>query len=349
MGDGSTMGGASSPANPFMSDDAFSPNSVTAPSGWTGVNSSKEYMLGYSNFSAINGVTSPGSPSMFGSGPPYSNGGYVDPQSAFMQPHQMHMGMSTLQTNFPPSQNYRQQHGQITPPSAGSSIKRPSSDSLENSFGGEDASEADGQRSTQHSTSQTKMEQNESASGLTPPIPKKRRRGRKAKDAQPDDQDEQRQKFLERNRLAATKCRQKKKAWTNDLEDRARTLTAERTYLKAVECSLRQEILDLKSRCLQHVDCNCQAIRAYLSSTVATMRPPVMTGYTQGPDGSQRMHQERRESDDLMAHFGLPPNFNEESGADNQARSKSMDSHPTTDEDMAAILATENARDENPT
>jgi len=254
-----------------------------------------------------------------------------------MQPQQMHMGVSPIQTNFSKKgSTYRQQHGQITPPSANSSINRSRSNPMDDVFGSETSYETSERRSTQHSMDGIKSENNEPSIGLQQSEPKKKRRGRKAKDSQPDDQDEQRQKFLERNRLAATKCRQKKKAWTNGLEDRARNLTAERTYLKAMECQLRQEILELKSRCLEHADCNCQAIRNYLNSTVATMRPPMLNDYAPSSFGAQPM------DTDLMAHFGSPPNFNE------PARSRSIESQRTTEEEMAAMLTSENAKDDKP-
>ncbi|KAK3064827.1 hypothetical protein LTS18_003584 [Coniosporium uncinatum] len=333
------MGGRPlSPANPFMSDDAFSPVNATASSGWGGLDSFKGDMSGFNNFSATNDLSSAAStPSIFKTQAPFSHGGYIEPQSAFMQPQQMHMGVSPIQTNFPKEvQTYRQQHGQITPPSASSFIHRPSSNSMEDAFGSEDSSHTSRRRSTQYSKDGVKTENNGSPVNSQQSASKKKRRGRKAKDAQHDDQDEQRQKFLERNRLAATKCRQKKKAWTNGLEDRARNLTAERTYLKAMECQLRQEILELKSRCLEHADCNCQAIRNYLNSTVATMRPPMLNDYAPSSFGAQPM------DTDLMAHFGSPPNFNE------PARSKSTESHRTTEEEMAEMLTTENAKDDTP-
>lgn len=39
------------------------------------------------------------------------------------------------------------------------------------------------------------------------------------------DPDERRQKFLERNRAAATRCRQKRKVWVSSLEKKAEELT----------------------------------------------------------------------------------------------------------------------------
>lgn len=41
-----------------------------------------------------------------------------------------------------------------------------------------------------------------------------------------DDPDERRQRFLERNRAAASRCRQKRKLWVNSLEKKAEELTS---------------------------------------------------------------------------------------------------------------------------
>lgn len=55
----------------------------------------------------------------------------------------------------------------------------------------------------------------------SPPQPTASRRRRTAG----DDPDERRQKFLERNRAAATRCRQKRKVWVSSLERKAEELT----------------------------------------------------------------------------------------------------------------------------
>jgi hypothetical protein len=84
--------------------------------------------------------------------------------------------------------------------------------------------------------------------------------------------EDKREKFLERNRVAASKCRQKKKAWTNNLEQRARELASERQMLTAHVAMLRNELLELKCRCLEHTSCNCEQIREYLKNTVAGLQ-----------------------------------------------------------------------------
>lgn len=88
-------------------------------------------------------------------------------------------------------------------------------------------------------------------------------------------EDAKRSKFLERNRVAASKCRQKKKEWTSNLEVRARDLQASKNQLTVIVGSLKEEILFLKGELLKHSTCGCTAIREYLNREVASMSQPV--------------------------------------------------------------------------
>jgi len=85
----------------------------------------------------------------------------------------------------------------------------------------------------------------------------------------PDSEDSiaevKRKKFLERNRLAASKCRQKKKEWANNLEDQARYQAQENKLLRASVTQLRDECLYLKNFLLSmHSGCNCMGVKNYL-------------------------------------------------------------------------------------
>ena len=74
-----------------------------------------------------------------------------------------------------------------------------------------------------------------------------------------------RKKFLERNRLAAFKCRQKKKEWSNKLEEEARYQAQENKILRATVTQLRDECLYLKNFLLStHSGCSCVGIKNYL-------------------------------------------------------------------------------------
>lgn len=78
-------------------------------------------------------------------------------------------------------------------------------------------------------------------------------------------QDSKRKKFLERNRLAASKCRQKKKEWASHLEEQARYQAQENKILRASVAQLRDECLYLKNFLLStHSGCQCVGVKNYL-------------------------------------------------------------------------------------
>ncbi len=79
-------------------------------------------------------------------------------------------------------------------------------------------------------------------------------------------EDVKRSKFLERNRVAASKCRQKKKEWTQNLENRARELQKNNNQLRMVVDSCRQEVLFLKGELLKHSQCECESIQKFMKS-----------------------------------------------------------------------------------
>lgn len=95
---------------------------------------------------------------------------------------------------------------------------------------------------------------------------------------QPGEGDQKRSRFLERNRLAASKCRQKKKEWTSNLETRARQLQNDKNQLALIVGFLKDEVLSLKGELLKHTDCNCDRIRQYLNQEVTNLA-------AQGPYG----------------------------------------------------------------
>ncbi|PHH56028.1 Transcription factor atf1 [Ceratocystis fimbriata CBS 114723] len=67
--------------------------------------------------------------------------------------------------------------------------------------------------------------------------------------------DEKRKNFLERNRIAALKCRQRKKQWLTELQSRVDSLTNENDDLNLQIGRLRTEMVNLKTLLLAHKDC----------------------------------------------------------------------------------------------
>lgn len=77
-----------------------------------------------------------------------------------------------------------------------------------------------------------------------------------------------REKFLERNRLAASKCRQKKKENTLQLETQFKEQSGKKELLVNEIARLRSEILGLKNEVLRHSQCGDEPIKLHLAQMV---------------------------------------------------------------------------------
>lgn len=67
--------------------------------------------------------------------------------------------------------------------------------------------------------------------------------------------EEKRKNFLERNRVAALKCRQRKKQWLANLQTKVEMFSSENDSLSAQISQLREEVVNLKTLLLAHKDC----------------------------------------------------------------------------------------------
>ncbi|XP_077124940.1 cyclic AMP-responsive element-binding protein 5 isoform X2 [Ranitomeya variabilis] len=94
-----------------------------------------------------------------------------------------------------------------------------------------------------------------------------------------EDPDERRRKFLERNRAAATRCRQKRKVWVMSLEKKAEELTQTNMQLQNEVSMLKNEVAQLKQLLLTHKDCPITAMQkesqGYLSPENSPPESPV--------------------------------------------------------------------------
>ncbi|KAI9768183.1 MAG: hypothetical protein M1840_005013 [Geoglossum simile] len=186
--------------------------------------------------------------------------------------HQLLTRHSTMET--------RSVHGQITPPTRESPNPVLAGGAFNYSSTLIDAQESATQVESQHSTPQgagkRKRSNNSSLTTETTEYPKKERRRRpstkltttpETQSAEADD-DVKRSRFLERNRLAASKCRQKKKEWTKGLEEKARSLQTEKLQLQMMVGSLKSEMIYVREELLKHGNCGCKRIRDYLNTEV---------------------------------------------------------------------------------
>ncbi|XP_048835875.1 LOW QUALITY PROTEIN: cyclic AMP-dependent transcription factor ATF-2 [Brienomyrus brachyistius] len=85
--------------------------------------------------------------------------------------------------------------------------------------------------------------------------------GGRRRRATSEDPDEKRRKFLERNRAAASRCRQKRKVWVQSLEKKAEDLSSMNVQLQNEVTLLRNEVAQLKQLLLAHKDCPVTAMQ----------------------------------------------------------------------------------------
>ncbi|KAH6957528.1 hypothetical protein BKA56DRAFT_502281, partial [Ilyonectria sp. MPI-CAGE-AT-0026] len=122
------------------------------------------------------------------------------------------------------------------------------------------------------------------ASALVSDVPKTRKRGRKPKvehkepakahrkqkgESNDDDdlpKDPRRRRILERNRVAATKCRLRKRDEASALASREQAMEEKNRYLSTCFDQLTAEIYHLKTQLLRHTDCNCALIQKYIAN-----------------------------------------------------------------------------------
>uniref|UniRef100_A0A8C2IT48 cAMP responsive element binding protein 5a n=1 Tax=Cyprinus carpio TaxID=7962 RepID=A0A8C2IT48_CYPCA len=128
----------------------------------------------------------------------------------------------------------------------------------------------------------------------SPPQPSTARRRRTAG----EDPDERRRKFLERNRAAATRCRQKRKVWVTSLERKAEELTHTNLQLQNEVTSLRTEVTQLKQILLAHKDC-----------PVSVRQRETQIGSPTGSPVQQHaiQHNSISTSNSTLPHTHLPP------------------------------------------
>lgn len=102
--------------------------------------------------------------------------------------------------------------------------------------------------------------------------PKKRARQKQSKpvkqeseNEEEDESSEKRKKFLEKNRIAASKCREKKKKWVHELEYNKSQLERHNMDLRLEHRSLINELNQTKSMLMSHADCNDPNITEWLN------------------------------------------------------------------------------------
>ena len=118
-----------------------------------------------------------------------------------------------------------------------------------------------------HTTENSHDHDIDSPTSPTSQAPRRRNRRRNTADSNSnggsDTQTRNRERFLERNRVAAAKCRQRKKEWTGNLEAKARDLGKQNALLQHIVDTQRGEIMALKGAVLEHAQCGSLDIEKF--------------------------------------------------------------------------------------
>ncbi|KAM7195985.1 transcription factor atf21 [Rhypophila sp. PSN 637] len=124
--------------------------------------------------------------------------------------------------------------------------------------------------SSSKSVSQRTSKSASASTDITPPEqdhpPKKRRTRRTRKESNTGEEEQKRSKFLERNRIAASKCREKKKQYVSDLEETKIGLEMQHAHLQMEYNGLLGEVSGLKHHLMAHAKCNDPNIDRWLDN-----------------------------------------------------------------------------------
>jgi len=104
-----------------------------------------------------------------------------------------------------------------------------------------------------------------------------------------------RSKYLERNRVAASKCRQKKRAWVSDLEGTKNQLESVHADLKRNYKELKDEVSQLKTAVMKHAPCNNSEINLWLETEAKMFVQRTASRPDNAPSASQSGSASRRE------------------------------------------------------
>jgi len=152
--------------------------------------------------------------------------------------------------------------------------------------------------SRQATANQSTLTPPDNATANTNPQPPKRKRGRPKSQPQmveaftaegfPFQVSSARQSHLEKNRVAAHKCRQRKKEYINSLEGRARDFSSKNKALRENVAMLREEVLSLKNEVLRHAGCNFWAVDEYLARCAGDLLGMEAPSALQSPSSTSR-------------------------------------------------------------
>ncbi|KAK4509465.1 uncharacterized protein ATC70_007817 [Mucor velutinosus] len=86
-----------------------------------------------------------------------------------------------------------------------------------------------------------------------------------------EDISSKRKQSLERNRLAAYRCRERKKHEQQQMIEQADFLSVQNESLNIMVGNLRNEVIALRELLLAHDSCHCEGVQAFIRRTSSTL------------------------------------------------------------------------------
>lgn len=214
-----------------------------------------------------------GFPELFSNSPYPNQSDITPPQTAIDPPTNWPYGLeapeqligdTTFNQQHPASQEIKTltskiQYGHTTPPDE--VMRDPDLDSLKNGFS-----------SNSSPSCNIKRDSTTLINYIKPT-----KRSKKNKSADSNEEVDKRSKFLERNRVAASKCRQKKKEYNCQLEQKAKFYERDNALLKMQLEKYQTEKINLMTAMALHTpnECSCHQIHQHLASFKAQFSQPV--------------------------------------------------------------------------
>lgn len=215
-----------------------------------------------------------------GSGLPVTDGSQHHMSDSFFAPQNIFTSMT----------NARSQHGQVTPPDDLS----PKSMETRPTF--PDDRDADIPVKIEQSTQPQRMDNKRKRSVKSSNGISSRKRGRKTAVTVEEELDPEekakRDQFLERNRVAAHKCRQKKKEWVTKLDEEVRELSSRNKYLRAETDLLNNALFEMKNLIFKHTDCHFAPIDDFIAGEAQklSIKTRISSDPSMSMPGTQQLH-----------------------------------------------------------
>ncbi|KAL7315959.1 Transcription factor [Mucor circinelloides] len=191
-----------------------------------------------------------------------------DVQYAVKVEHQQSMYSHPPPPVSQPSKRTRQQSA------SSASRKRSVSQQADDDSFSMDSNESNQQSKTRRRSSAVTNESEEDNGSATNGSNGKKKTKSSSKDTEDD---EKRKNFLERNRIAALKCRQRKKQWLNNLQAKVEFLTSDNERLQIQSESLKEEIVNLKTLLLAHKECPVAQSNGFHPNSIQKSMPSMMS------------------------------------------------------------------------